>query len=57
LIHPYLRLKKSQAEIAIKFLEMRKYKRYRLTPEEKEIGESLWVEMHNLNKVGRIAKT
>ncbi len=53
LIYPYLRLKKSQAEIAIKFLEMRKYKRYRLTPEERVLGESLWIEMCKINKKGQ----
>lgn len=56
LVYPYLRLKKPQAEIAIKFLEMRKYKRYRLTPEELAFGEILRIEMHNLNQVGRASK-
>jgi len=52
LIYPYLRLKKPQAEIAIKFLEMRGQKGRRFNTEEQEIGESQRIEMGKLNKRG-----
>ena len=52
LVYPYLRLKKPQAEIAIKFLEIRGRKGRWLTDEEQAIGEAQKVTMNNLNKTG-----
>jgi hypothetical protein len=53
LVYPYLRLKKPQAEIAIKFLEMRGSKGRRLTTTEKVIGETQRIMMGKLNKRGK----
>ena len=52
LVYPYLRLKKPQAEIAIRFLKMRGRKGRWLTDKEKAIGEAQRIVMANLNKVG-----
>ncbi len=51
-IYPYLRLKKPQAEVAIKFLKMRAYKHYHFTEAEKAIGEAQRIVMKGMNKTG-----
>lgn len=52
LVYPYLRLKKSQAEIAIKFLELRGTKGRWLSEKEKTIAEAQRIVMSKLNKRG-----
>ena len=52
LIHPYLRLKKPQAEIAIKFQEARRG--HHATEGERAIAEAEMIIMHSLNKRGRL---
>ena len=54
LVYPYLRLKKPQAEIAIKFLEMRGQQKRWLKPDERVIAEAQRILMANLNKRGII---
>jgi hypothetical protein len=53
LIYPYLRLKKVQAEIAIKVLEMRGKKGRRFTESETAVAEAQRIIMSKLNKTGR----
>lgn len=54
LIYPYLRIKRTQAEIAIKVLEMRRTKYRRFSESEKAIVEVQRILMGNLNKTGNI---
>jgi len=49
-IHPYLRLKKPQAEIAIRFQENRNHKTSRLTGGEKAVMEAERILISNLNQ-------
>lgn len=52
LIYPYLRLKKPQAELAIKFQEGRKGRGHFLTDSERAINEAQRILMSSLNKKG-----
>ena len=54
LIYPYLRLKKPQAEVAIRFQEMRRGQGYHFTEEETAIAEVERILMGNLNKRGAV---
>jgi len=54
LVYPYLRLKKPQAEIAIKFQEMRRGQGHHLNDEERAIAETQRIMMANLNKRGAV---
>ena len=54
LIHPYLRLKKPQAEIAIKFQKVRRGQGHHMTDEERAIAEAQRILMGNLNKRGAV---
>ena len=56
LILPYLRLKKPQAELAIKFQEARRGAGYLLTDEERALEEAQRVIMGKYNKRGTINK-
>lgn len=52
LIYPYLMLKKTQADIAIKFLNMRGRKGRHFTAEERLIAEAQSILLRSLNKKG-----
>lgn len=53
LIYPYLRLKKPQAELAVKFLRVRRGTGYDSTEEELAIAEAQRIVMNKMNKTGR----
>ena len=53
LIHPYLRLKKPQADIAIKFQRARRGMGYPLTDQELAIEEAQRIVMTKLNRRGK----
>ena len=58
LIYPYLRLKKPQAEVAIKFQERRfKKKGYALPKDMRAWNEAQSILMHSLNKRGKTELT
>ncbi len=52
LVYPYLKIKKPQAEIAIKYLEMRGQKYRRLTSKERLVAEAQNLMLSELNKRG-----
>ena len=52
LIYPYLRIKKTQAEIVIKILKMRGKKGRHFSEEERAIVEAQRILISNLNKTG-----
>lgn len=56
LLYPYLRLKKPQAELAIKFQEARRGSGYSLTDEEKAVDEAQKIVMGEFNRRGRPKK-
>jgi len=54
LVHPYLRLKRPQAEIAIKFQESRRG--HSMTEAERAVSEAQRIVMAKLNQRGKIRK-
>jgi len=52
LIYPYLRLKKPQAEIAIKFQEQKPNRGHRSTESERAVAEAQRIVMSSLNEKG-----